>query len=46
MPCTYCEETAIEGTNPPVCEEHRHTELKEANTLKELGAEDVTGNNS
>ena len=42
IPCTYCGEDAIDGTNPPVCARHmdktmtKEASEKEADTLKEL----------
>ena len=39
IPCTHCDQTAIPGTNPPVCEEHQELVKrgsKEASNLKEL----------
>lgn len=39
IPCTHCDQTAIPGTNPPVCEEHQELVKKsstEPSTLKEL----------
>ena len=38
--CTYCEKTALQDTEPPVCEEHaklkKKAGKKQAKTLKEL----------
>lgn len=43
IPCTYCEEDAEPGTNPPVCAKHlemrkRAGEGDEPTTVKELEA--------
>ena len=41
IPCIHCDNNAIPGTNPPVCEEHQELTKKgskEASTLKELEA--------
>lgn len=39
IPCTHCDQPAIPGTNPPVCEDHKELVKKgskEASNLKEL----------
>lgn len=39
--CTYCEKTALQDTDPPVCEEHAKLKKKASKsprTLKELAS--------
>lgn len=42
IPCTYCSQDALAGTNPPVCEDHLTTKTasEEPKTLKELSQKD------
>jgi len=43
LQCTYCEKTALQDTDPPVCEEHqklkKKASKKEPKTLRELDSE-------
>lgn len=47
IPCTFCDETAMAGTNPPVCRKHLEESLcKKAteevvDTVKKLDAADI-----
>ena len=34
--CTYCEKTALQETDPPVCEEHAKLKKKASKTPKTL----------
>lgn len=36
IPCTFCENPAIPGTDPAVCEEHAKLEKKSSNTKANL----------
>lgn len=42
LQCTYCEKTALQDTDPPVCEEYNKLKKKSSKkpkTLKELDAQ-------
>lgn len=41
IPCTYCDKVSIQGSDPPVCEEHKNEPMKKKategpSTIKEL----------
>lgn len=45
IPCTYCDEQAVPGTDPPACEKHAGLNKKAGDappdTLKELDSADA-----
>ena len=43
LQCTYCEKTALQDTDPPVCEEHNKMKKKSSKSPKTLRELDAKG---